>query len=197
MAAALPQASTVALQGLRNKGQLQEGQKVLINGGGGSTGTFAIQLAKYFGAHVTAIDKTHKLDLMRSLGADQVIDYTLEDFAKQAECYDLVLDVVGLRSIWDFKRVLKNKGRYVMLGGPVKRILQALFFGPWITLFTGKKMGILAHKQNEEDIYYISKLISEGHIRPVMDELFTLEQAPKAMKHLADGKALGKVVLND
>lgn len=194
--AALPQASTVALQGLRDKGHIHEGEKILINGGGGSTGTFAIQLAKYFGAEVTAIDKLQKLELMSFIGADHVIDYTQEDFVNLPERYDLILDVVGLRSLFDFKQVLNRGGRYVMLGGPVQRILKALLFGPWISMLSHKKMGVLAHKQNTTDLNYIIELFATEKIAPVIDEhQYTLEEAPQAFQKLRDGKVLGKVVV--
>lgn len=195
-ASAIPQAATVALQGLRDKGQIQPGQKVLINGGGGSTGTFAIQLAKYFGTEVTAVDSAKKIDMMLSIGADHVIDYAKEDFTQNGKQYDLILDVKGLRSIFDLKRALSSNGRYVMLGGPVSHIFKTLFFGPWISLIEGKKMGILAHKQNEEDLNYMIELRKTGQVVPVIDKCFPLNQAAEALQYLGDGEALGKVVVS-
>jgi len=127
--AAVPQAAVMALQGLRDKGQIQPGQKVLINGAGGGVGTFAVQIAKSFGAEVTGVDSTRKLDMMRSIGADQVIDYTREDFTKSGQRYDLILDVVAYRSIFDYKRALSPKGIYVFVGGSMAAAFQAVFLG--------------------------------------------------------------------
>lgn len=193
--AALPQAATVALQGLRDKGQIKTGQKVLINGAGGSTGTFAVQLAKYFGAEVTGVDTAKKLDLMRSIGADHVIDYTSEDFTQNGKHYDLILDVKGTRSVFDFKRALSPKGNYVMLGGPVPRILQALFWGPLISLIESKKMGILAHNQNKKDLAFMIELFEAGKVKPVIDRCFPLKDTANALLYLGEGLALGKVVV--
>ncbi|KAB2331567.1 NAD(P)-dependent alcohol dehydrogenase [Cytobacillus depressus] len=127
-ATAIPQAAVLALQGLRNKGQLQEGQTVLINGAGGGVGTFALQIAKLHGAKVTCVDSTVKLDMLKAMGADNVIDYTQEDFTKKKQFYDLILDVVGTRSISDYKRILKPKGKYVMVGGSLSLISEFLHF---------------------------------------------------------------------
>jgi NADPH:quinone reductase-like Zn-dependent oxidoreductase len=143
-AAAIPQAATLALQGLRDKGQIQPGEKVLINGAGGGVGTFAVQIAKLFGAEVTGVDSTGKLDMMRSIGADSIIDYTKEDFTKNGQLYDLILDVVTYRSIIDYKRALKPGGIYVMLGGGSwNRIFQIMFMGPLISMIGSKKIGTL------------------------------------------------------
>ncbi|MCP5105454.1 MAG: NAD(P)-dependent alcohol dehydrogenase, partial [bacterium] len=128
-AAALPQAASVALQGLRDKGRIQPGQKVLINGAGGGAGSFAVQIAKLFGAEVTGVDSTGKLDMMRSIGADRVIDYTQEDFTRNEQCYDLILDFVASHSIFDYKRALSPRGVYAMVGGSMAHIFQTLFFG--------------------------------------------------------------------
>ena len=134
-AAAVPQTAVLALQGLRDKGQIQKGQKVLINGAGGGSGTFAVQIAKSFGAEVTGVDSTGKLDMLRSIGADQVIDYTQEDFTNNGQVYDLILDVVTYRSIFDYKRALSPKGIYVMLGGGSwARVFQNMFLGPYISM---------------------------------------------------------------
>ena len=133
-AAAVPQAGVLAVQGLRDKGQIQPGQKVLINGAGGGVGTFAVQIAKSVGAEVTGVDSAGKLDMLRSIGADHVIDYTQEDFTRNGHRYDLILDVIGLRSAFDFKRALAREGRYVMVGGSTPRILQALLLGLWSSM---------------------------------------------------------------
>lgn len=159
-AAAVPQAAVLALQGLRNKGYIQRGHKVLINGAGGGVGTFAVQIAKSFGAEVTGVDSTRKLDMLRSIGADHVIDYTKEDFTKNGQRYDLILDVAAYRSIFDYKRALSPKGIYVMIGGSIARIFQVLFLGYWITITGSKKMGILMHKPNTKDLNYLKELLS-------------------------------------
>src|SRR5712692_262872 len=138
MASTIPQAGVIALQGIRDKGQVQPGQKVLINGAGGATGTFAVQLAKSYGAEVTAVDNTGKLGFMRSLGADHVVDYTREDFTKNGKEYDLILDVVAHRSVFDYERALRPNGSYFAVGGSLATLLQILFVGPWIGRTTGR-----------------------------------------------------------
>ncbi len=192
--AAVPQAATVALQGLRDKGQIQQGQKVLINGAGGGAGTFAVQIAKYFGAEVTGVDSTRKLDMMRSIGADQVIDYTQEDFTKNGQRYDLILDVVAYRSIFDYKRALSPKGIYVMTGGSMARIFQVLFLGPWISMTGSKKMGILAHKPNK-DLAFMKELFESGKVKPVIDKRYPLSKVAEAFRYFGEGHAKGKVVI--
>ena len=194
-AAAIPQAAVVALQGLRDKGKIQRGQKVLINGAGGGAGTFALQIAKLFGAEVTGVDSTEKLDMMRSIGADHVIDYTQKDFTKNGQCYDLILDLVAYRSIFDYKRALSPKGIYVLVGGSMARIFQVLFLGPWISMTGSKKMGILAHKQNKNDINFVKELFEAGKVGPFIDRRFTLSEVPEALRYLGEGHAKGKVVI--
>ena len=139
-AAAIPQAAVIALQGIRDKGQVQPGQKVLINGAGGGAGTFAVQLARLYGAEVTGVDNTGKLDFMRSLGADHVIDYTREDFTKNGKQYDLILDLVAHRSVFAYQRALMPNGTYFFVGGSVATLFQILLLGPWIRRTTGKKI---------------------------------------------------------
>src|SRR4028118_723291 len=150
--AAIPQAAVIALQVIRDKGQVQPGQKVLINGAGGGAGTFAVQLAKLYGAEVTAVDNTGKLDFMRSLGADHVIDYTREDFTKNGERYDRILDVVAHRSVFACKRALGLNGSYFLAGGSVATIFQILLLGAWLRATTGKRIRILAVQPNTEDV---------------------------------------------
>lgn len=194
--AAIPQAGVIALQGLRDKGQIQAGQQVLINGAGGSAGTFAIQLAKMYGAIVTGVDNTGKQDLMRSLGADYVIDYTKEDYTQHTQGYDLILDFVAHRSIFDIKNALKSTGRYVLVGGSMTRLLQTLFIGPVIGLTSTKKMGILGHEQRTEDMQTLLKFYKEGKIVAVIDDRnFNLETVPDALAYLGQGKSKGKVVI--
>jgi NADPH:quinone reductase-like Zn-dependent oxidoreductase len=177
-AAAVPQAAVLALQGLRDKGPIQKGQKVLIKGAGGGMGTFAIQMAKSFGAEVTGVDSTKKLDLMRSLGADYVIDYTREDFTKNGQRYDLILDVVAHRSMFDYQRVLSPNGHYVMVGGSLSRIFQLLFLRPWFTVAGSGKMSLLMHKLNQKDLDEITALFESGHVVPVIDRRYPLNEMP-------------------
>jgi NADPH:quinone reductase-like Zn-dependent oxidoreductase len=195
-AATLPQAAILALQGLRDKKQIQPGHKVLINGAGGGVGTFAVQIAKYFGAEVTGVDDVSKLDMIRSIGADHVIDYTKEDFTKTGQRYDLILDVVVHRPIFDYKRALNPKGNFVMIGGSVARILQIYFLGPLISLFGGKKMSLLMWKPNKkEDSIFLTDLLEAGKVVPVIDRRYPLSKVPEALQYLESGNFQGKVVI--
>jgi NADPH:quinone reductase-like Zn-dependent oxidoreductase len=192
-AAAVPQAAVLALQGLRDKGQIQPGQKVLINGAGGGVGTFAVQIAKSFGAGVTGVDSTGKLDMVRSIGADQVIDYTEEDFTKNGQVYDLILDVAAYRSIFDYKRALSPKGNCVLVGGSTARIFQALFLGSWI--LGSKKVGLLIYKPNKKDLILINELFEAGKVVPIIDRRYPLSEVPEALRYLGEGHAQGKLVI--
>ncbi|MBS4201208.1 NAD(P)-dependent alcohol dehydrogenase [Bacillus sp. FJAT-49732] len=194
-AAAIPQAAVLALQGLRVKGKIQVGEKVLINGAGGGVGTFALQIAKLFGAEVTGVDSTKKMDMLRSIGADQVIDYTQEDFTQKGQRYDLILDVVGSRSISDYKRALNPKGTYAMIGGPTNRILQLLLLRPLISL-TGKNMSLLIHKPNQNDQNIIKKFFEAGNVVPIIDRCYPLSEAAQALRYFGEGHAKGKVVIS-
>jgi NADPH:quinone reductase-like Zn-dependent oxidoreductase len=195
-AAAYPQAAVLALQNLRGKRPIEPGQKVLINGAGGGVGTFAVQLAKYFGAEVTGVDSTRKLDMLRSIGADQVIDYTQEDFTKSGQRYDLILDVVAYRSIFDYKRALSPKGIYVFVGGSTVAIFQALFLGPLISMTGSKKMGIVMWKPNKkEDLDFLKELFEAGKVVPVIDRRYPLSETAEAFRYLEEGHARGKVVI--
>ena len=195
-AAAIPQAAFIALQGIHDKGKVQPGQKVLINGAGGGTGTFAIQLAKLAGAEVTGVDNTEKLDFMRSLGADYVIDYTKEDFTKSGKQYDLILDVIAYhRSIFAYKRVLRPNGSYFMAGGSVAMIFQMLLLGPWIRRTTGKKIRLLVVQTESKDLVYIIELIESGKVKLVIDKCYTLNETAEALRYLGEGHAKGKVVI--
>jgi NADPH:quinone reductase-like Zn-dependent oxidoreductase len=194
-AAAIPQAAALALQGLRDKGQIQPGQKVLINGAGGGVGTFAVQIAKSFGAEVTGVDSTGKLDMLRSIGADSVIDYTQEDFAKSGQRYDLILDVVTYRSIFDYKRILNPMGIYIMLGGGSwARVFQTMFLGPLISMSGTKKMGALLLKPNK-GLDYIKELFEAGKVKPVIDKCYPLSEVPEAVRYFGEGHVKGKVVI--
>ena len=194
-AAALPQAGVVALQGLRDKGKIQSGQKVLINGAGGGAGTFAIQLAKIFGAEVTGVDNGLKLEMMRSLGADYVVDYQKVDFTKNGKQYDLIFDLVAHRSIFDHKRALSVHGKYVVAGGAIPQLLQTLFVGGFISMMSKKNMGILVHQQNEKDINYMVELLKNKKIVPIIDKTFSLNNGADAFRYLLEGRAKGKVVI--
>lgn len=194
-AAAIPQAGVVALQGLRDKGRLTAGEHVLINGGGGGAGTFAIQLAKLLGATVTGVDSAAKLDIMRVAGADHVLDYQTDDFAADGEQYDLILDLVAYRSMFDHKRALKKGGRYVIVGGAVPRILQTLILGPFVKRFAGKDMGILAHEQRREDLAHLLELYAAGTVKPMIDRTFSFAKLAEALAYLGDGHAKGKVII--
>jgi NADPH:quinone reductase-like Zn-dependent oxidoreductase len=194
-AAAIPQSAVIALQGIRDKGQIQPGQKVLINGAGGGAGTFAVQLAKLCVVEVTGVDNTGKLEFIRSLGADHVIDYTLEDFTKNGKQYDLILDIVAHHSVFAYKRALKSNGSYFLAGGSVATMLQILLLGAWIRGTTGKKMRILAVEPHIEDLISITELYEAGKVVPVIDRRYTLSEVPEALRYLGEGRPKGKVVI--
>jgi NADPH:quinone reductase-like Zn-dependent oxidoreductase len=194
--AAIPQAAVIALQGVRDKGQVQPGQNVLINGAGGGAGTFAVQLAKLYGAEVTGVDNTGKLDFMRSLGADHVIDYTREDFTKNGKQYDLILDIVAHRSVFAYKRALRSNGSYFLTGGSVATIFQILLLGPWISIIESKRMRVLAVRPNLKDMVYITELYEAGKIVPVIDRRYPLSEIPEALRYLGEGRVKGKVVIS-
>lgn len=194
-AAAIPQAGVLALQGLRHKGTIQEGQKVLINGAGGGVGTFAVQMAKSSGAEVTGVDSTKKLDMLRTLGADHVIDYTQEDFSKNGQRYDLILDVTATRSVFDYKRALNPKGVYVMIGGVSRRVFQLMFLGPLISMTGSRKMGLLLHKPDNNDMNDINALWEAGKVVPVIDSRYPLAEVAEALRYFGEGNAVGKVVI--
>ncbi|MFF2755306.1 NAD(P)-dependent alcohol dehydrogenase [Psychrobacillus sp. NPDC058041] len=194
-AASIPQAAVLALQGLRDNGKIKEGQKVLINGAGGGVGTFALQIAKLYGANVTCVDKAEKLNMLLAMGADQAIDYAQEDFAQKGQSYELILDIVGNRSIFDFKRILNPKGTYVMVGGTLHRILQCMLMGPLFSKPSGKQMSILVYKPNRNDQNYLTQLFMAGTIVPVIDKLYPLSKAADAVQYLGEGHAKGKVII--
>lgn len=193
-AASLPQAAVMALQGIRDHGKVKSGQKVLINGAGGGIGSFAIQMAKQSGAEITGVDSAQKFDLMRSLGAEDVIDYKQEDFTKNGKEYDFILDVVGHHSIYDYKRALTPTGMYRMIGGPTPLIFQSVFVAPFITMFSKRKMGILAQETNK-DLAYLAELVVTGKLKPIIDKVYSLAETPKALQFLGDGSVLGKVII--
>jgi NADPH:quinone reductase-like Zn-dependent oxidoreductase len=195
-AAAYPQAAMVALQSLRDKGQIRPGHKVLINGAGGGMGTFAIQLAKHFGAEVTGVDNTRKLDLMHSIGADHVIDYTQEDYTKSGQRYDLILDVAAYRSVFDYSRALSPGGTFMIVGGAFSTLLQVVVLGTLMSRFGSKRIGINAWEPNKrEDLAFLAELFEAGKVVPVIDRRCPLSEVPKALRYLEEGRALGKVVI--
>ena len=166
----------------------------MINGAGGGVGTFAVQIAKLFGAKVTGVDSTEKLDMVRSIGADQVIDYTQEDFTKSGQHYDLILDVVVSRSAFDYKRALTPNGILAMVGGSMARVLQAVLLGPLIS--RSKKMGIVMWKPNKkEDMVFLTELLEAGKVVPVIDRCYPLSEAAEALRYLEEGHHQGKIVI--
>jgi len=198
-AATIPQAAVAALQGLRNKKQIlrfQPGQKVLINGAGGGMGSFAVQIAKLFEAEVTGVDSTEKLEMIRSIGADHVIDYTQEDFTKNEQHYDLILDMAAHHSIFDYKRSLSPKGIYKIVGGSGKAILQAIFLGSLISLFGSKKMSVAVWRPNKkEDVDFILELLETGKVVPVIDKRYPLSKVAEAFKYFEEGHHKGKIII--
>lgn len=193
-AAAIPQAAMLAVQGLIDKGKIHPGQKLLINGAGGGVGTFAVQIAKLYGVEITAVDSAGKLNLLRSIGFDHVIDYTKEDFTGNGRCYDLILDVKTNRSMFDYTRALCPNGTYVSVGGSMGRLLQALILGPWISMMSKKHIRIVALKTNK-DLLYMNELFEAGKIKPVIDGPYELNSFAEAFRLFAKAEHKGKVVI--
>jgi NADPH:quinone reductase-like Zn-dependent oxidoreductase len=193
-AAAIPQAAMLAVQGLRDTGRIQPGQKLLINGAGGGVGTFAIQIARLFGAEVTAVDSAEKLDMLRSMGAAHIIDYKQEDFTRNGRQYDLILDVKTNRSVLDYARALRPNGIYVTVGGDMARLFQALLLWPWISMTTNKRIGIVSLKPNK-DLAYMKELFEAGQVIPVIEGPYELSEVPDAVRRFAAGRHKGKVVI--
>src|SRR5215216_1156730 len=193
-AAAIPQAAGIALQGIRDKGQVKPGQEVLINGAGGG-GTFAVQLAKLYGAEVTGVDNTGKLVVMRSIGADHVIDYTREDFTKNGKQYDLILDLVAHRSVFAYPRALRPNGSYFAVGGSIITFFQIFLLRPWIRRTTGKKIRVLVVQPNRRDLVHMTELYEAGKTVPVIDRRYPLSEVPEALRYLGEGHAKGKLVI--
>jgi NADPH:quinone reductase-like Zn-dependent oxidoreductase len=195
-AAAVPVAGLTALQALRDHGQLQAGQKVLINGASGGVGSFAVQIAKALGAEVTAVCSTGNLDMARSIGADHVIDYTKEDFTKNGQSYDLILAANGYHSIWDYQRALSPKGTYVFSGGSGGQMFQGMFLGPWLTMTGTRNMGKQwMARSNQKDLLFLKELLEAGKIKPVIHRRYPLSEVAQAIRYLEEGHARGKVVI--
>lgn len=197
-AASVPVAAVTALQGLRDKGKLQPGQRVLINGASGGVGTFAVQIAKAMGADVTGVCSTRNVAMVRSLGADHVIDYTKEDFTKAGQRYDLILDNVGNHSLLTCRRVLEPKGRYVMVGGPPGRWIAPLdraLAAKVLSWFVSQEIGMMMANLNKKDLNVLRDFMEAGKVKPVVDRTYPLSQVPEAIRYLETGHARGKVVI--
>jgi NADPH:quinone reductase-like Zn-dependent oxidoreductase len=193
-AAAIPTAGVVALQNLLAKRPIQPGQQVLINGAGGGVGTFAVQIAKHFGAEVTGVDSREKLEMVTLIGADHVIDFNQEDFTKNGQHYDLILDIVVRRWIFDYRRALTRDGIVVMVGGSMNRVFLNILFRKMMT--GKKKIGVGAWKPNrKEDLNFLRELFEAGKVKPVIDRCYPLGDVPEAFRHLGAGHARGKVVI--
>jgi NADPH:quinone reductase-like Zn-dependent oxidoreductase len=195
-AAAVPMAAVTALQGLRDEGKIQSGQKVLINGASGGVGTFAVQLAKYFGTEVTAVCSTRNQELARKLGADHVIDYSKENFTQSGKEYDLILAANGYHPLSAYKRALTPEGIYVMAGGTMSQIFSAMLLGPLMSIGGNKKMGGVSAKPNQKDLNFMKELLEAEKIKPIIDKRYPLSDLPKALRYLGEGHAQGKIVIN-
>ena len=195
-AAAVPAAGQTALQGIRDYGKIKEGQKVLVNGASGGVGSFAVQIAKYYGAEVTAVCSTQKMDMVRSLGADHVIDYTKEDPTQGGQLYDLVFDAAAFRDFLDYKRCLRTKGTYVMAGGHLKQLMKLNFIGlqPWKK--GGRDMRGYLVKPNQKDMQVLKELLEINAIRPPIDKTYTLPETADAIRRLEQRKVQGKLVIS-
>jgi NADPH:quinone reductase-like Zn-dependent oxidoreductase len=194
-AAAVPVAAVTALQGLRDQGHIQPGQKVLINGASGGVGTFAVQIAKAYGAEVTAVCSTRNLGMARSIGADHVIDYSKEDFTQNGRRYDLILAVNGYHPLSAYQRALTPQGIYVFVGGLPKQTFQSLFLGPLLSKRDGRKMTSVMKRANQKDLLLIRDLLEDGKVRPVIDECYPLCKTAEAFRYFEKGHTQGKVVI--
>jgi NADPH:quinone reductase-like Zn-dependent oxidoreductase len=197
-AATLPMAAITALQGLRDEGQIRAGQKVLIHGASGGVGTFAVQIAKSFGAEVTAVCSTRNLEQARSIGADHVIDYTRDDFTKSGELYDLILVANGNRSIHEYKQSLKPNAICVLVGGgsgSIVSLLTGMLLEWWISKTEGKKIGSFLARSNQKDLTYVKELLESNEVKPVIDRRYPLSEAAEALRYLGEGHARGKIVI--
>lgn len=193
-ATAVPVAAITALQGLR--GKIQPRQKVLVNGAGGGVGTFALQIAKAFGAEVTAVCSARNMEMARSIGADHVIDYAREDFTQGDRRYELIFAVNGFHPLSAYRRALTPQGRYVCAGGTLPQIIQALLLGPFMSRKNGKKLGFMGiAKINQKDLIYLKELLETGKIAPVIEKRYPLSEVPSAMRYLLEGHARGKIIV--
>lgn len=194
-AAAIPQAAGLAYQALTERGGIQPGQRVLVNGAGGGGGTFAVQLAVQMGADVTGVDTAQKLETMRTAGAEVALDHRTEDFSKLDRRYDRILDFAGRRSILPFRRVLRPGGSYLMIGGTMPRLLQVVTLGTAITKLTDVTMRVMMAKPNRDDLATLGGMVEAGEIATMIDRTYPLEDVAAAMRRLGEGQALGKLVI--
>jgi NADPH:quinone reductase-like Zn-dependent oxidoreductase len=195
-AATFPHSAILALQGLRGRGPVRQGERVLVNGGGGCVGPFAIQIAKALGAEVTGVDTAEKADLMIKAGADHVIDYTRADFTNNRQQYDLILDIASNRSVLRFRRSLARDGRYVLIARSMGRFVETALVGAVLSLTGSRKMGVFTWKPNNgEDLRFLQRLLEEGRIKPLIDRRFGLGEVAEALRYLEQGRARGKVVI--
>jgi NADPH:quinone reductase-like Zn-dependent oxidoreductase len=195
-AATVPGSALAALQGLRDVGRIQSGQKVLINGASGGVGSFAMQIAKALGAEVTGICSTQKIDMVRSLGADHVIDYTQDDVIQKGQRYDLILDAAAYRSVFDYPPALNPKGTYVLVGGSTARLFLVMFFGSWISKISRRNVKFLVTKPNQADLVILRDLIEAGKIAPFIDRRYSLSEVPAAIRSLEQRQVRGKVAIS-
>lgn len=196
-AASLPQAGLLMLQGLRYKKPLQAGEHLLINGAGGGVGTLSLQYAKAMGCEVTCVDKEIKFDLLRSLGADHLIDFTKEDYTRNGRQYDYILDVIAHKSVADYKRALKPGGVFAMIGGSMGGLLfQMMVLQPLLSKFRKKKLGIMGYKPNRKDLEELNSLFEQGILKPVIDKIFPLQETADAFRYFKDGNFKGKIIIS-
>lgn len=194
-AAAVPVAALTALQGLRDKGRIQPGHKVVVDGASGGVGTFSVQIAKSFGAEVTAVCSTRNLETARSIGADHVIDYTREDFTKSGQRYDLIMGANAYHSIFDYRRALTQDGIYVIVGGGLARILQTMLLAPLLSRIGNKKVRFFVANINKKDLVLLRDLLEAGKVVPVIDRRYPLNDAAEALLYAGNGHARGKIVI--
>jgi NADPH:quinone reductase-like Zn-dependent oxidoreductase len=194
-AAAVPSAAMTALQGLRDHGQIQPDQKVLINGASGGVGTFAVQIAKALGAIVTGVCSTRNVDMVRSLGADHVIDYQQEDYTRNGQQYDIILDAAAYRSLADNQRALAPKGVYVLVGGSGGQFLQVMVLGRWRSKKHGQQLRTFVKHPTQQDLTFVKELLEAGRIAPVIDRCYPLREATEALRYLESGHARGKLII--
>jgi len=193
-AAVIPEAGLVALQALRDRGNIEVGQKVLICGASGGIGTFAVQIAKHYGAQVTGVCGTNNIELVRSLGAEHVIDYAQEDFTQNGELYDLILATAGYRPIFDYRKSLKPNGKFIVTGGSMSQIFQGMLLGPLISIFGKKELGSFVVTPNK-DLDLLTELIEAKKVKPIIDKQYPLSQTPDALRYYSNGHTSGKVVI--
>ena len=194
-AATVPGAALAALQGLRDSGQIQSGQKVLINGASGGVGSFAVQIAKAFDTEVTAVCSTKKMDMVRSLGADHIIDYTQTDVTQGKQQYDLILDAAAYRSAFDYLPILTPGGTYILVGGATARFFQVMFLGSWISRISHRRVKCLTSKSNQKDLITLREFMVAGKIVPFINQRYNLSEIPVAIRHLEQRQVMGKVAI--